>query len=425
MDDFFAAMRNQFPYPPVGAPRVLQRALGNVGDLTEPPPLPGPTPTITPPSFAAAQTQARPPVAQATAKQIDVTGQPFTSAYTDEIANAQKTVNDLEERSKQPGAMYTPEQVAARRQANERMQQLGMIGVLSGDEAMAGVGGMVLKQAMQNKQPHVTAEGVYDYATGEQTMFPGVRNAKELGAARKNLEGLQTREAQQRASWTEGRTRADERAEAARLRAADADAARTERQATMASNRNQSDDFRRYNIEDTGAARFDAETKDFAGEIKATKAIENLTRTAASTNRALNAVEQQTMAVLLQKFLDPTSVVRETEYSRAGDAAGLVDRAAQWMDKITKGEFLPPGVIGQIADMAAMYQQAAQEKINRIGDTYYSMAQRRGLNAENIVRSPWYQTPERRGQQRNSGAKPPETPRQELERRRREQGGAQ
>src|SRR5262245_40734970 len=77
-------------------------------------------------------------------------------------------IEQLQQRLAQPQTpTYSPEEVAQRRAGNERQYALGLAGMLSGDETMGNVGGLVFKQALAQRQPHVSDKGIYDPLSGE------------------------------------------------------------------------------------------------------------------------------------------------------------------------------------------------------------------------------------------------------------------
>jgi hypothetical protein len=124
--------------------------------------------------------------------------------------------------------MFTPEQIAQRRAANQRDYALGMLGQLSGDDMAAGVGAQVFKKALGDRKQQVTERGVADPITGEFTYDPQYLEQRD----RDTLEGLRNRRAAREATFVNARISAEERAAAARERAADRAAARADRAAS-------------------------------------------------------------------------------------------------------------------------------------------------------------------------------------------------
>jgi hypothetical protein len=67
---------------------------------------------------------------------------------------------------------FTPEQIAQRKADNAQQYALGLLGQLSGNQALGDVGGQVFKQALANRQPKYTDHGTYDPITGEFNYSP-------------------------------------------------------------------------------------------------------------------------------------------------------------------------------------------------------------------------------------------------------------
>jgi hypothetical protein len=77
--------------------------------------------------------------------------------------------------------MYSDEEVAQRREANEREYQLGVLGMLSGLDPLKQAGGHVLKNALAQRQPRVTERGVADPISGRFNYDPGYLQEREQG----------------------------------------------------------------------------------------------------------------------------------------------------------------------------------------------------------------------------------------------------
>lgn len=106
------------------------------------------------------------------------------------VSPRDQTIAALEAQLQQPiDPMYSEEEAQRRRAGNQRQYEMGMLGMLSGDEALGGVGGKVLKQALAARQPRVTERGVADPITGRFQYDPGYlrqqlqeRLHREIGA---------------------------------------------------------------------------------------------------------------------------------------------------------------------------------------------------------------------------------------------------
>lgn len=97
-----------------------------------------------------------------------------------------------------------------------------------------------------------------------------------------------------------------------------------------------------------------------------------------------NPAGAEAALVLWQKGLDPTSVVRESEFARTPEMGGLVRRVEAAYQKMAGGGPVTPEMAKELkAAMTAMqgaYQQYARSKLNVID----SNVQEYGLNANNI-----------------------------------------
>lgn len=72
-------------------------------------------------------------------------------------------------------------------------------------------------------------------------------------------------------------------------------------------------------------------------------------------NSESRVASDQALAVLFQKMLDPTSVVRESEYARTGEGVAMINRIISFIPKLQKG-----GLAISDADRTALYQMAEQ-----------------------------------------------------------------
>lgn len=133
----------------------------------------------------------------------------FKSTYAARIQALLDEEKGLEAAPSKP--MFSPEELARRQSANQRQQQLGTLGELSGDKSMGVVGGGLLKQAMEERKRRITEHGEYDPISGELKMFPeytkrvtGERLTKERGR-------LTELEARDYSKWLNDRQKAEER----------------------------------------------------------------------------------------------------------------------------------------------------------------------------------------------------------------------
>lgn len=113
--------------------------------------------------------------------------------------------------------MYTPEVAQERQDTNQREYQLGILGMLSGNEQMGNVGGMVLKRALAQRDPTVSERGTTDQLSGKFTYSPDYLRRQDEG----QLAGLDTKSAQSRERYETDRRGFADRQELQRQRAED------------------------------------------------------------------------------------------------------------------------------------------------------------------------------------------------------------
>ena len=119
-------------------------------------------------------------------------------------------------------------------------------------------------------------------------------------------------------------------------------------------------------------------TKDLREEMNATSKITQIV-SATPPGQKPDAITQQSLVILLNKFLDPGSVVREGEFDRVVKAQGLEGQARNLSDRILRGMPLDMNTINQINGLA---------KVQKYANDYISIADRRKLNPENVISDP-------------------------------------
>ena len=88
---------------------------------------------------------------------------------------------------------------------------------------------------------------------------------------------------------------------------------------------------------------------------------------------------------MLNKILDPASVVREGEFNRVAEAQGLFQRAQLALERLSTGATLSPALVKDIRNVADFYNKAATARVGTITQDYTDRANRRGLDSRNIV----------------------------------------
>lgn len=95
-------------------------------------------------------------------------------------------------------------------------------------------------------------------------------------------------------------------------------------------------------------------------------------------DRSLNT---QAIITSFNKILDPTSVVRESEYDRTAEGQALIDRLRGKVDNITKGGAgVTQQTLKEAADIAKTYLESSQRSINEQNARAEQMAAQFGLN---------------------------------------------
>lgn len=150
-------------------------------------------------------------------------------------------------------------------------------------------------------------------------------------------------------------------------------------------------DARVWRAEDTLRSDFDKLTKDLREQLTQTGNITQIIN-ATPPGQKPDAITQQSLVVLLNKFLDPGSVVREGEFDRVVKAQGLEGQARNLADRLLRGQPLDANTIGQINGLAKLYNQAAEAKIRGHANDYAEIARRRKLNPENIISDPRFRS---------------------------------
>jgi len=150
-------------------------------------------------------------------------------------------------------------------------------------------------------------------------------------------------------------------------------------------------DARTWRAEDSLRGGFEKATGDLQGELSATRKITEIISATPAGSRP-DAITQQSLVILLNKFLDPGSVVREGEFDRVVKAQGLDGRARNLQNYILKGEPLNDEAIRQINSLAQLYQQAAERKLSTVAGQYSELARQRGLDPSAVIINPSYRT---------------------------------
>ena len=109
--------------------------------------------------------------------------------------------------------------------------------------------------------------------------------------------------------------------------------------------------------------------KDYRASLKDFDTIQgSWARILSNTEDALtgSGIAQQAIIVMLNKVLDPSSVVRESEFGRAFSAQSFLDQVKAWKNKMESGEQLGPEAMRQVLETSKnIYEVARQEAMKR------------------------------------------------------------
>jgi hypothetical protein len=96
-------------------------------------------------------------------------------------------------------------------------------------------------------------------------------------------------------------------------------------------------------------------TKDLTDGIIAARQVQSLTATPANLR---TPQQQQALIFSFMKMLDPSSVVRESEYASAARARSLLDHIQNYAQYIQSGQLLTPKQIANMALVATQLQES-------------------------------------------------------------------
>ena len=85
------------------------------------------------------------------------------------------------------------------------------------------------------------------------------------------------------------------------------------------------------------------------------------------------------------KILDPGSVVRESEFANAANAAGVPERVRAQYNRVVSGERLADTQRNDFMSRAKKLFDTRKEQFDQTSSEYVGLAERLGLNPKNIV----------------------------------------
>lgn len=150
-----------------------------------------------------------------------------------------------------------------------------------------------------------------------------------------------------------------------------------------------------------GASKVNVEVKErqrtFENEdkLRADYAANPAVKSSSEMQNAFNLIDQAykrpsaandlAMATKYMKILDPTSVVRESEFAMAVNATGLFDKVMNYSDAILKGQRLNPTQRKDFYDSAKAINDAFQSERAKVDQQFSELTTGYGLNPQNVI----------------------------------------
>ena len=137
-----------------------------------------------------------------------------------------------------------------------------------------------------------------------------------------------------------------------------------------------------FENEDKLRARYSADPL-----VKASSEMQNAFNTIEAAYQRPSAANDLAMATKYMKILDPTSVVRESEFALAVNATGLMDKVQNYAASVLEGKKLNPNQRKDFYDSAKAINDAFQKQRGEVEAQYSEMATGYGLEPKNVIPS--------------------------------------
>lgn len=116
------------------------------------------------------------------------------------------------------------------------------------------------------------------------------------------------------------------------------------------------------------------------------------------------ATDDMATTFAFMRMLDPTSVVRESEYALVGRAQGISGRALVALQRVSTGQSLTPDLRRALADTAETVYRSRQDRYNQLVQQFRGYAQEDGYDPNRVV--PLNQTQQGNANRQRSGNTP-------------------
>ena len=128
--------------------------------------------------------------------------------------------------------------------------------------------------------------------------------------------------------------------------------------------------------------------KEFQGQTKAFRDIRDAYTRVQQSAKAVTPAGDMSMIFAYMKLLDPTSVVRESEYASAENARGIPDTIRNAYNKAIDGVRLTPKQRQDFLQQAQRLYQGQERTFKELGNRYRGIAERAGLDPGSVVITP-------------------------------------
>lgn len=119
--------------------------------------------------------------------------------------------------------------------------------------------------------------------------------------------------------------------------------------------------------------------------VKASSEMQNAFNLIDAAYQRPSAANDLAMATKYMKILDPTSVVRESEFALAVNATGLLDKVQNYAASVLEGKKLNPNQRKDFYDSAKAINDAFQKQRGEVDRQYSEMTTGYGLNPQNVI----------------------------------------
>jgi hypothetical protein len=119
--------------------------------------------------------------------------------------------------------------------------------------------------------------------------------------------------------------------------------------------------------------------------VKSASEMQNAFNLIDAAYKRPSAANDLAMATKYMKILDPTSVVRESEFALAVNATGLLDKVQNYAASVLEGKKLNPNQRKDFYESAKAINDAFQKQRGEVDTQFAEMASGYGLNPKNVI----------------------------------------